>query len=87
MHLLWDRKDYFVGVGPCIFHFSPIRLYVTLGYTQEVFCYISVVLTEHLLENFQVLYSFKVLYVSSFKIEKVENDPYLQEWSQSIITW
>ena len=48
------------------------------------FCYISVVLTEHLFGNLHVFHSFKVPYVSTLIIVKEENDPFLQEYS---ITW
>ena len=34
----------------------------------KIFCYISVVLTEHLLDNLRMLYSFKVMYVTNFII-------------------
>ena len=45
----------------------------------------SMILTGHLFENLQLFHSLKVIYVSSFTIVKRENDPPLQECSNS--TW
>ena len=53
--------------------------------TQESFCYISVVLTEHMVENLYISYSFRIQYVTNFTIINEKNDSFLQEYS--IITW
>ena len=53
--------------------------------TQESFCYTSVVLTEHMVENLYISYSFRILYVTNFTIINEKNDSFLQEYS--IITW
>ena len=53
--------------------------------TQESFCYISVVLTEQMVENLHISYSFRILYVTNFTIINEKNDSFLQEYS--ITTW
>ena len=51
---------------------------VKSSWTQEFFCFISVVLTEHLFESLHVFFSFKVQHISSFTITEKENVPSLQ---------
>ena len=51
---------------------------VKSSWSQEFFCFISVVLTEHLFESLHVFFSFKVQHISSFTITEKENVPSLQ---------
>ena len=52
--------------------------------TRIFFCYISVVLTEHMLKNLHVLYSFKAVHIINSTMIYGKNDSSLQE--VSIIT-
>ena len=91
--VLWYYFDQFVCSFVCFFititdeiiHMTVNDVIPWLKKTQESFCYISVVLTEQMVENLHISYSFRILYVTNFTIINEKNDSFLQEYS--ITTW
>ena len=79
----WHMHSHIVGIWSTAL-LSLIWLFCNSS-TREVkfdaifVCFISVALTEYLLENLHVFYSFKVQHVSNFTIIEEENIPYWLE--------